>query len=257
MIELDGTYLFAKSNYQCAHCKQAVTESTAEYHIFDNAGEYVPSNMYLTCYTCRTKNAPTPQGRYGKLIVITGAMYSQKSNTTRAIYDKYRVFDQLSIWVKPDTDSRSENMTMTHDLRIVSPAQPINAKRPDLALEQLMQYNIVAFDEAQFFSFRIIYVIHQLLAANKIVIVNGLKQTASGNIFGAMHYLLAEADEIISLKAVCSCCGKIDSATRTRAQVQNNPTIKVGGTDIYYVVCPQCDWSHRNEKEATTESIQS
>ena len=66
-----------------------------------------------------------------------------------------------------------------------------------------------------------------------------------------MHYLLAFADEIISLKAVCNICNKIDSATRTRAFNKNNPTVKVGGASDYYVVCAECDGKHEEKKFET------
>lgn len=169
-------------------------------------------------------------------------MYATKSQTTRSIYDRYCVFRRQGIWVKPDTDNRCEGKTVTHDHRLIANADlTVSAQNPETVLPQLVPYDVIVFDETQFFSEKIVGVVKTLLESGKIVIVNGLKLTAGDSIFGSMHYLLAFADEIISLKAVCNLCNRVDSATRTRAFNKNNPTVKVGGAGDYYVVCPECD----------------
>jgi len=187
----------------------------------------------------------------GLLIVVVGPMYATKSQTTRAMYEKYCVFNRKGVWVKPDTDNRCEGKTVTHDNRVIANAITVSATTPEAALSKLMPYDVVVFDEAQFFSEQILSVVKSLLSSGKIVIVNGLKLTAGDSIFGSMHYLLAFADEIISLKAVCNICNKIDSATRTRAFNKNNPTVKVGGASDYWVACPECDGKYEEKKFET------
>lgn len=54
-------------------------------------------------------------------------------------------------------------------------------------------------------------------------------------------YLLAEADEIISGKAICNICERIDVATRTKKKDQDGLTVDIGGSDKYYAVCSDCD----------------
>jgi thymidine kinase len=185
----------------------------------------------------------------GLLIVITGPMYATKSQSTRAIFEKYCIFNRKGVWIKPDTDNRCAGKTVTHDNRVIASAITISSQEPELALADLIPYDVVVFDEAQFFSEKIVGVIKDLLGQGKIVIVNGLKLTAGDSIFGSMHFLLAFADEIISLKSVCNVCNAVDSATRTRAFNKNNPIVKVGGASDYYVVCPECD----NEKKITQD----
>jgi len=181
----------------------------------------------------------------GKLIVVTGPMYACKSKTTKEIYDKYCLSIMRpvpkGIWIKPSTDSRNPDATTTHDNKIVANAHTISAESPLDALEHIQDYDVIVFDEAQFYSEQIVDLISALLQERRIIIVNGLKLTANGSIFGAMHYLLAYADEIISLKAVCNRCWNVDSATRTRAFDRNNPTVKVGGAEDYFVTCPECE----------------
>lgn len=168
-------------------------------------------------------------------------MYATKSQSTRAIFEKYCIFNRKGIWIKPDTDNRCAGKTVTHDNRVIANAITVSSQEPELALTDLIPYDVVVFDEAQFFSEKIVGVVKDLLGQGKIVIVNGLKLTAGDSIFGSMHFLLAFADEIISLKSVCNICNAVDSATRTRAFDKNNPTVKVGGASDYYVVCPECD----------------
>lgn len=176
----------------------------------------------------------------GYLIVVTGPMFATKSQTARAIYEKYCVFDK-GIWFKPNTDSRCDGKTVTHDNRVIVDATTIPATQPEVAITLAKNFKIVSFDEAQFFSENITSVVTTLLNENKIIIINGLKLTAKGDIFGSMHKLLCYADEIISLKSVCNLCKKVDSATRTRAFEKNAPLIKIGGLNDYFVVCPECD----------------
>jgi len=179
-------------------------------------------------------------------------MYATKSQTTRSIYDKYCVFRKKGVWVKPDTDNRCLGKTVTHDNRIIADADlTVSAQDPATVMPKLMFYDVIVFDEGQFFNEKIVDVVKTLLGAGKIVIVNGLKLTAGDSIFGSMHYLLALADEIIPLKAVCNVCNKVDSATRTRAFNKNNPIVKVGGTSSYWVVCPECDGKDEKEKYET------
>jgi thymidine kinase len=190
----------------------------------------------------------------GRLVVITGVMYSQKSTTSAAYFNKNTVFEKKRLWVKPDRDDRKANYTETHDKSEI-PAYTINAGRPDQYLPDLLKARVIVFDEVQFFSERIIYVIHRLLEAGCLIIINGLRLTAARNHFGMMPYLLAEADDIISLKSVCNICLAVDSATRTKAFNVDTPSVSTGGTEKYYVTCSACDGSEY-EARFLKEAIQ-
>jgi thymidine kinase len=222
----------------------------------DPDGEDIESNIILSCASC-TDGQPAfqqPNITYsGRLIVITGPMYSQKSTTTKSFYNKYCAFSRLLnkkdnyAWVKPQIDDRKSGYTKTHDEDLIE-AITIDSERPDLSIPTLKEYDIVAIDEAQFFSSRLIYVVQFLLKNGCLVIVNGLKLTARRDLFGVMPYLMAEADEIISLKAICNVCGLVDYATRTKSFDLNSPSVKTGGLEQYYAVCPTCDGGVDEEK---------
>ena len=149
--------------------------------------------------------------------------------------------------MKPDIDDREADYTKTYNDAKIS-AFTLDSIRPDLHLQKLKNYKVIAIDEIQFFSFRILFVIHELLKNGCLVIVNGLKLTAMRGLFGATHFILAEADEIVSLKAVCNICGLIDCATRTKCYNINAPAVSTGGVEQYYAVCAKCDGSS-NEKD--------
>jgi thymidine kinase len=96
--------------------------------------------------------------------------------------------------------------------------------------------DVVVIDEAQFFnSDNLISVVGDLLYHNgKTIILSGLSQDSSGKPFGAMPHLLAIADDIIHLKAVCAKSKKIGAATRTfRKDVSNTNQVAVGGSELY------------------------
>jgi thymidine kinase len=175
-------------------------------------------------------------------------MYSEKSTTAESFYNKYKtIYKNKCIWVKPDIDDRKEGFTKTHNDKMIK-AHTISSSRPDLHLAELLEYKVIVIDEAQFFNERLLYLLHKLLKNGCLVIVNGLKLTANRNLFGIMHYLLAEADEIVSLKSVCNVCFSIDYATRTKSFITNSPSVNTGGAEKYYAICPGCDGGSNERK---------
>jgi thymidine kinase len=263
-FNIDYKYLCGRDNYTCQNpkCNKSLEDFQIYFRKIDKKGKDIESNIVLVCAHCAARNdveLRKPLSEFpGRLIVITGPMFSQKSTTTRALYNKYRaLFKQQEpapfVWVKPQIDDRKKDFTKTHDESLFE-AYTIDARRPDLSLATLEKYNIVAFDEAQFFSERILYVIQQLLMKGCLVIANGLKLTAKRDLFGVMHYIMAEADEIHSLKSVCNACRLVDYATRTKSFNLNLPSISIGGLEQYYAVCPTCDGG-ASEKEFLKKSI--
>ena len=95
-------------------------------------------------------------------------------------------------------------------------------------------------DEAQFFKRSEILTCITEWEEWAHVIVAGLAQDSFGKPFGAMPEILAVADNIVCLKAVCSKCKKINSATRTYRKVKSNEQIVVGGIDSFEPRCFEC-----------------
>ena len=257
---IDYKYICGRDNYTCQICLTSLPDSDGPGKFYfvkkvNPLGEERPSNLVLSCFDCLEKEATSPISFFtGRLIVITGPMYSAKSTTTQSLYQKYTTFNKNSIWIKPDLDDRKKSFTTTHNKGEI-PADTVSSLRPDLHLKELLAYSVVAIDEIQFFNERILHVIHKLLENRTLVIVNGLKLTALRNSFGVMPYLLTEADDIISLKAICNICGCVDYATRTKSFNLNTPSVSTGGADKYFAVCAACDGGF-HESEFLKKSLQ-
>ena len=103
---------------------------------------------------------------------------------------------------------------------------------------------MIAFDEAQFFSRELIQLIRDLIYSNYRIIVAGLDTDFRGQSFGIMADLLAEADSVTKLDAVCALCG--GRATRSQRLINGQPAkydaqlIMVGGDEMYEARCRDC-----------------
>lgn len=186
------------------------------------------------------------------LTVITGPMFSGKTSRLISLIDSNIIAGLGTLIFKPSNDTRynATNTIKTHSGRF-SPAMSVDKNKPMDILTCLLDYeneqfsvDVVAIDEAQFFNNNALrqLVNHLLFIEKKRVIVAGLSMDFEGKSFGAMPYLLSIADEIISLKAVCSKCKKINTATRTHRTVNNKEQTFIGGAESYEARCFEC-WS--------------
>lgn len=180
----------------------------------------------------------------GYLEVICGGMYSGKSSElirriTRAQYARKQV--QL---FKPVIDGRYHaTKVVAHDNRNHKAHAVSNVEEILAAVRR--DTDIVAIDEIQFFAAEAtISVVQALLAQGKKVIVAGLDMDFAGRPFGAVPYLLATADEIDKLRAICIKCGNKAYVSQRLVDGQpasiNDPQIKVGGVESYEARCRRC-----------------
>jgi thymidine kinase len=115
------------------------------------------------------------------------------------------------------------------------------------AIIEKNNYATIAIDEAQFFEKReLLAFVHKMLSLKKDVIVAGLDLDFRGETFGAMGDLLALADEVVKLKAICSLC-KQDKYCITQRTIDGKPAyyqdpiVMVGESDY----CPRCRDCHK------------
>lgn len=180
----------------------------------------------------------------GYLEVICGGMYSGKSSelirrVTRARYARKKV--QL---FKPTIDGRYHaTQVVAHDSRNHDAQAVIRVE--DILGYLMSDTDVVAIDEIQFFAAEpTIAVVNELLARGKKVIVAGLDMDFAGRPFGAVPYLLATADEIDKLRAICIKCGRKAYVSQRLVNGEpasiNDPQIKVGGVESYEARCREC-----------------
>ena len=114
----------------------------------------------------------------------------------------------------------------------------INLKNMGECLEYIHDTDIFAFDEAQFYSNDIIDICKKLLLKDKRVIIAGLDRDSNGMPFGQMPYILAHADYITKLNAVCVKCG--DIATFSYRISKDKEQIVLGEKEKYEARCIIC-----------------
>lgn len=183
------------------------------------------------------------QPNYGWIEVVTGPMYSGKTTEiTRRVRHELRVGKKV-VLLRVEMDNALEPL-MVHVggrevLRstAVSRASQIAALVPDDA-------EVVVVDEAQFLDRKALPLLADLAAHGKRVIVAGLDTDFRGFSFGHIGSLLAEAEQVDKLFAICAQCG--GRATRTQRLVQGrpaaeeDPTIETGGDVEYEPRCRAC-----------------
>jgi thymidine kinase len=193
--------------------------------------------------------------RPGWIEVISGVMFSGKSEelirlVRRAVIARKRV--QV---FKSHLDDRYHGLyrVTTHD------GISVEAHPADSALEimrdVLPDTEVVAIDEAQFLDPGIVDVCTALAARGVRVIVAGTDTDFRGEPFGAMPQLMAVAEVVHKLHAICVLCG--DPACRNQRLVDgkparyDSPTIMVGGSETYEARCRHCHEVPRVDEDQT------
>ncbi len=137
---------------------------------------------------------------------------------------------------KPAIDVRyDETKIVSHDTNAIH-STPVDNSQSILVLAQ--DVDVVGIDEAQFFDAEVANVCEQLAQRGIRVIVAGLDMDYMGNPFGQMPNLLAKADYITKLHAICMKCGNI--ANISYRKVATGPQILLGEKDIYEPRCRHC-----------------
>jgi thymidine kinase len=178
---------------------------------------------------------------YGHIEVICGSMFSGKTEELLRRVKRAQIARQKVQVFKPMLDDRySKDHVQSHDSnRILS--TPI--QKP-LELFNFLEDNtrVVGLDEAQFFDDSIIDVAQKLAYRGIHVIVAGLDMDFRGDPFGPMPGLLAIAEDVTKLSAICVVCGA--PATRTQkiaGDSGNSPNpIAVGAKEMYEARCRFC-----------------
>jgi len=198
----------------------------------------------------------------GWLEVICGSMFSGKSEELIRRVRRAQFAKQTIMVFKPEIDNRySEKSVVSHNGSSVI-ARPIS-NSAEILSTVTDDVDIVAIDEAQFFDHEIVKVTQKLADQGHRVIVAGLDQDFRGEPFGPMPALMAAAELVTKLQAVCAVCGSPASRTQRLINGQpagyNDPIILVGASESYE---PRCRHHHEvprttvHQQEALTEKNQ-
>jgi thymidine kinase len=172
----------------------------------------------------------------GWIEVICGSMFSGKTEELIRRLKRAKIAHLKTEIFKPSMDTRyhEQNIVSHNENAILS--TPIDNSQTILLLAG--EVDVVGIDEAQFFDDQLPEVCDQLAYRGIRVIVAGLDMDYAAKPFGQMPFLLAKADYITKLHAICVKCGNI--ANYSFRKKQQSGQVLLGETDIYEPRCRQC-----------------
>lgn len=163
-------------------------------------------------------------------------MFSGKTEELLRRLKRARIANQRVEIFKPTIDTRYDDVrVVSHDANSVL-ATPISSSEMLLDIDDSVE--VVGIDEAQFFDANLTEVCQQLALRSKRVIVAGLDMDYQGKPFGPMPSLLAVAEYITKVHAICPHCGSL--ATHSYRLVAQDSTILLGEKDSYEPRCRTC-----------------
>lgn len=147
------------------------------------------------------------------------------------------IFANLEIKIfKPQIDVRySENDVVSHDAHAIESTPVASSSR---ILELVGDARVVGIDEAQFFDQGIVDVAQKLADSGVRVIVAGLDMDYLGKPFGPMPALMAVAEDVTKVHAICVRCG--DLAQYSHRLSKSDKLVELGEKDIYEPICRSC-----------------
>jgi len=181
-------------------------------------------------------NHPARPGS-GWVEVVTGSMFSGKSEELIRRVRRAQIARQRVQLFKPRVDDRyAEDEIVSHsDMKM--PSQTVSTAREILDLLD-DRTEVVAVDEAQFFDTSLVGVVDGLANRGLRVIVAGLDQDYTGRPFDPMPQLLAVAEYVDKMLAICMRCGA--PANRSQRLVESRDRVVVGGSKQYEARCRRC-----------------
>lgn len=182
------------------------------------------------------ENSVDNAGKRGSIEVIAGSMFSGK---TEELIRRLRraMFAGLKVEIfKPSVDTRySETRVVSHDEKSIT-STPVENESSILLLSSGVE--VVGIDEAQFFDSSLVDVCTTLADAGSRVIVAGLDMDFAGKPFGPMPALMAVAEYVSKVHAICVRCGNL--ANYSYRKIKDDKVVMLGEKDIYEPICRSC-----------------
>lgn len=174
-------------------------------------------------------------GISGSIEVVCGPMFSGKTEELIRRVKRAQIARQKVQIFKPAIDNRYHETEVVSHSSISTPATPVSSS-VEILQKVFDSTRVVAIDEVQFFDENISIVVEKLARRGVRVIMAGLDQDYMGKPFGPMASLLAIADSVNKIHAICTVCGA--PATKTfRKDPKQSAQVLVGETDLYEARC--------------------
>lgn len=180
---------------------------------------------------------------HGWIEVIVGPMYSGKSEELIRRIRRAKIAKQKVQVFKPEIDNRYSIDDVVSHCGEKEGAIPV--KNSDEILELIEEdIDVLAIDEVQFFDENILDIVSSISDKGKRVICAGLDMDFRGKPFGCVPKLMAVAEFVDKIQAICMCCG--NPATRTQRLINGKPAnyndsiILIGAKESYEARCRKC-----------------
>ncbi len=176
------------------------------------------------------------ESRTGWIEVVCGSMFSGKTEELIRRLNRARIAKQKVQIFKPQIDKRySDENVVSHDANAVA-SIPVQSASQILFYSN--EYDVVGIDEAQFFDDELAGVCEKLANAGVRVIVAGLDMDFQGKPFGPIPTLLARAEYVTKVHAICMQCGNL--AQYSHRKVEGSKLVMLGETESYEPLCRKC-----------------
>ena len=174
--------------------------------------------------------------RRGRIEVICGSMFSGKTEELIRRLKRAKFARQKVEIFKPALDTRySDTEVVSHDSNHII-STPIESSASILLLAT--DVDVIGIDEAQFFDNDIVEVCNELARRGTRVIIAGLDMDFKCQPFGPMPALMAVAEDIQKVHAICVKCGS--PANHSHRLSKSSELVVLGETDIYEPLCRHC-----------------
>ncbi len=180
----------------------------------------------------------------GWIEVICGSMFSGKTEELIRRLKRAKFAKQKVEIFKPAVDTRYDEVkVVSHDSNEIQ-STPVPSSSNILLMTS--EVDVVGIDEAQFFDSELPNVCNQLANSGVRVIIAGLDMDFLGKPFGPMPALMASAEYITKVHAICMRCGNL--ANHSYRITEENSLVVLGETNNYEPLCRDCFYKAQNMK---------
>ena len=182
----------------------------------------------------------------GWIEVICGSMFSGKTEELIRRLRRAHIANQRVEIFKPILDNRYSDLEIVSHDQTSIPSTPVSSSQQILLLAAGME--VVGIDEAQFFDEGIVEVVRQLCNQGIRVIVAGLDMDFRGEPFGPMPQLLARAEFVTKVHAICQSCGSLANFSFRHSTEENQ--VLIGEKNAYEPRCRKCFFEGMSTRES-------
>ena len=172
----------------------------------------------------------------GNIEVICGSMFSGKTEELIRRLKRCLIAKKRIAVFKPEIDARYEEKKIVSHNKISIDAYVVKNTK-DILLNS-KDFDVVAIDEAQFFDDELLETVNLLANKGKRIIIAGLDMDYMGRPFGIMSNILAVANDVTKLRAICNNCGCLASYSFRKNNTES--LIHVGEKNDYMALCRKC-----------------